>query len=111
MFGRAVHGARRAKDEPMSSGNGGNNTTTQTSTPWSGQQPYLSGLYQQAGNLYNNGSVPQYYPGSTVAAQSPQTLQAQQATMARSMNGSPTVGAANQYSQDVMAGNYLNPGN
>ncbi len=95
----------------MGGGSSGNNTTTQTSTPWSGQQDYLKGIYQQASNLYNQGSTPQYYPGQTVAAQSPQTLQAQQMAMARATNGSPTVGAANQYSQDVLGGNYLNPGN
>lgn len=95
----------------MSSGSGGNNTTTQNSSPWSGQQPYLSGIYQQAANLYNQGSVPQYYPGSTVAAQSPETLQAQQMAMSRATNGSATMGAANQYTQNTLNGNYLNPGN
>ena len=95
----------------MSSGSGGNNTTTQTSTPWSGQQPYLSGIYQQASNLYNQGSTPQYYPGNTVANQSPATLQAQQATLARAFNGNPTVGAANQQQQQTLNGDYLNPGN
>lgn len=95
----------------MGSGSGGNNTTTQTSTPWSGQQKYLSGIYQQASNLYNQGSVPQYYPGNTVANQSPATLQAQQATLARAFNGSPTIGAANQQQQQTLNGGYLNPGN
>src|SRR5262249_592695 len=84
---------------------------SQNTAPWKGAQPYLSGIYAQASNLYNQGSVPAYYPGSTVAAQSPETLQAQQMAMARATNGSPTMGAANTYTQNLLAADYLNPGN
>lgn len=41
-------------------------TTTSTSSPWSGQQPYLSNLFGTAQNLATN-YQPQYYPGSTYA--------------------------------------------
>jgi len=47
-------------------------TQTQSSGPWSGQAPYLRGLYQQAGSL----PLQEHYPGQTVADQSPQTQQA-----------------------------------
>jgi len=41
-------------------------TTTSTSAPWSGQQPYLSGLFSQAQNLATN-YQPQYFGGDTYA--------------------------------------------
>jgi len=44
----------------------GNTNTIQSTTPWAGQQPYLSAIYQQAG-ANNANDVPQYYPGDTYA--------------------------------------------
>lgn len=41
-------------------------TTTSTSAPWAGQQPYLSSLFSNAQNLATN-NQPQYFPGSTYA--------------------------------------------
>jgi hypothetical protein len=41
-------------------------TTTSTSAPWAGQQPYLQGLFGQAQNLAQN-YQPQYYGGNTYA--------------------------------------------
>jgi hypothetical protein len=41
-------------------------TTTSSSAPWSGQQPYLSSLFGQAQNLATN-YQPQYYSGGTYA--------------------------------------------
>jgi len=42
---------------------GGSSTSTSNSDPWSGQQPYLSGLFQSAQNQYSN-YTPQYYGAS-----------------------------------------------
>lgn len=61
----------------MSKGGGGTNTVQQAD-PWIGVQPGLNTLYGNAQNYYNSGG-PQYYPGQTVAAQSPATLAALQA--------------------------------
>lgn len=61
----------------MSKGGGGTNTVQQAD-PWSGVQPQLLNLFSNAQNYYNSGG-PQYYPGQTVAAQSPNTLAALQA--------------------------------
>lgn len=44
----------------------GNTNTIQSSTPWVGQQPYLTQIYSTAANDYNN-AVPQYYPSDTYA--------------------------------------------
>lgn len=55
-----------------------------TSEPWSVVQPYLEQLYGGAQNLFQGtgGTIP-YYPGSTVAGQSPYTQLGQQATVDR----------------------------
>lgn len=88
---------------------GGTTSTTQTNQqPWSGQQPYLSNLFQQAQNNYNS-SNPQYYPGQTVANQSPATQAYQSGTIARATNGSPLNQAAGQYATDAMQGGGMNP--
>lgn len=52
----------------MGKSGGGTTTTSQNTSPWSGQQPYLTQQYSAAQNLYNNPSdYPQYYPSSEVA--------------------------------------------
>lgn len=56
----------------MSKGGGGNQDVTQTTEPWSGAQPYLLALYDQASKLYNQGG-PSFYPESTVIPFSPQS--------------------------------------
>ena len=63
----SLHAAEYAGKYEMFGGGGGGTTTSNTvSTPWSGQQPYLSQTYQQAQNLYQNPSdYPQLYPGAT----------------------------------------------
>lgn len=41
-------------------------TSSSTSAPWSGQQPYLAQVFGSAADLYNDNSAwPQYYPAST----------------------------------------------
>ena len=62
----------------MSKGGGGGGSTTQTqkSEPWIGQQPYLTDLYQQAQQLYQQGPQ-QFFPGRTYAEASPTVYQAE----------------------------------
>lgn len=93
-------------------GGGGNTTTTTKSDPWSGQQPYLSQQFGQAQNLYNTGQLaPQYYPGQTVAGQSPQTQQAitdltNQATSPQAQN---LANANTNQITNTLNGQYVDP--
>ncbi len=93
-------------------GDQGTQTSTTKQEPWSGQIPYLSGGFSEAGRLYNQGG-PQYYPGQTNAGPADQQLQgiAKQASLGA--NGSPISSAANQSVTGMFDPSYLtaNPGN
>jgi hypothetical protein len=67
-------------------GGGGSKTTTQTSDPWSGQQPYLKDLFAQAQKQYH-AAGPSQYSGETVAPLSPETLAAQQKLLGYARGG------------------------
>jgi len=94
----------------MSSGGGQTGTTTTTSGPPSYLQPYVTYGAQQGQGLYQAGG-PQYYPGSTVAAQSPATQAAQQGIAAAATNPTPAIGAGSNYLTGLLNGNYLTQGN
>jgi hypothetical protein len=81
----------------MGGGQTGGKTTT---TPWAGQQPYLSDLFKQGQQNYAGGG-PSYFPDQTYAPFSPQQQQAFGATEQRAY-GSPTEGAFNQYLQQSL---------
>lgn len=89
-------------------GGGGSDTTTtvQKADPWSGQQPYLTGLYQQAAGLPQQ----QPYPFPEYVPPSPATLQAQQAQTNRALQGNPLLGAAQQQNYQTTTGEYLHGG-
>lgn len=90
---------------------GGGQTSTQqsSSAPWAGQQSYLTTGFNQA--LQNlNGPNPSYFPGSTVANQSPATLAGIQGTVNRAENGSPLNQSASSYLQSVLSPSYMNAG-
>lgn len=91
---------------------GDNQTTIQKSDPWEGAVPYLKYGMQEAQNLYQS-NLPSYYPGSTVAAQSPETLAGIQALASRGMMGSPLVQGAQAQQAGTIGGQFLNsnPGN
>ena len=57
-------------------GGGGTTTQVQKADPWAGQQPYLTDLYQQAQQLYQQGPQ-QFFPGRTYAEASPTVFQAE----------------------------------
>jgi hypothetical protein len=62
----------------MSKGGGGGTTTqVQKADPWAGQQPYLTDLYRQAQQLYQQGPQ-QFFPGRTYAEASPTVFQAEE---------------------------------
>lgn len=72
-------------------GGGGQNTTTQKADPWSGQQPFLLDIFKQAQDRFN-APGPSYFPGSTVAGFTGDTVQAQ--SMARTAAGGQNQAAA-----------------
>lgn len=61
-------------------------TVTNNTAPWAGQQPYLSDVFAQAQAL-NNAPGPSYFPGKVTAAPDALTGQAQQAVL----NANPAV--------------------
>ncbi|HEX7766349.1 MAG TPA: hypothetical protein VF443_06510 [Nitrospira sp.] len=86
-------------------GGGGTNTVTK-SDPWSGVQPYLASLYQR-GHEYSFTPGPQFYPNSTIAPQSSDTLQAQNMIRSRAMLGSPQLPTAQKQNLATMNGAYF----
>lgn len=97
----------------------GNTTSTQTTNPWPGQQPYLSDYFQQAQNFYDGGptsfnpaNAPQYYPGQTVAQFTPQQTQAMNMAASLAQND-PTTAAAQNAGTQYLSGSMLgaNPAN
>lgn len=96
----------------MSGGGTPSNTTqTQTTTPWAGQQPYLSQEMAAAQGIYNNPSgYPQYYPGQIVPNLNPlQTSGINAEYDYGASGGSPAVNAATGFETNLENGNYLNP--
>ncbi len=88
----------------------GNTTTTQTTEPWAGQQPYLGDYFQQAHNFYEGGPIgfnpanaPQYYPGQTVASLTPQQTSAIGAATSLAAHD-PTSRAATATTNDYVSG-------
>ena len=62
----------------MSKGGGGGTTqTVQKADPWAGQQPYLTDVYRQAQQQYQQGPL-QFYPDRTYAEASPTVYQAEE---------------------------------
>lgn len=96
----------------MAKGGGGNTTTTTKADPWEGQQAYLKEQFADAQNLYKGGQLaPGYYPGQTIAPQSPQTQQAIGMMTDRATAGTPITPAAQGLLTGTLNGDYLNPQN
>lgn len=74
-------------------GSRGSSQSTSASGPWAAQQPYLTGLWGQAQNLYEN--------------QSPFTGQAMNLRAQRAGQGSPLTSAAQQGVLETMQGAYM----
>jgi hypothetical protein len=79
-----------------------------SSAPWKGQQKYLRDVFSQAQDQF--GDELGFFPGSTVGGRSAQGLESEQAglNMIRGQDFGG-LGAADQYSQDVLGGKYLSP--
>lgn len=79
---------------------------TQQSGPPQWLAPYLQYGATQASKLYQSPS-PSYYPGQTVANQSPLTQAGNQAASALAINGNSAENAGNGYLSSVLQGKYL----
>ena len=87
---------------------GGSSTTVQKADPWSGQQPYLKDIFEEAQKLYQNGGMaPDYYPGQTVADQSKWTQDALQMQADRAQNGSSLIDNAGNAMNNITTGGAL----
>lgn len=81
-----------------------NTTQKTTQDPWEEQKPFLMHGFQQAYNLYQTQDNPQYYPGSTYAGMSGDTLNSAKALTANAMGAGQT--AIGQLA-DTAGGSYL----
>jgi len=82
---------------------GSSQSQQQNKDPWSGAQPYLLDIENQAQSLYNKGSS--YAPFSTVAPFSPTTQAGLNLTTQRALNGSPVVNQADQSLMGLLQNN------
>ena len=80
---------------------------TTVQEPWSAQKPYLEFGFQQARNLYDQGG-PDYFPGGTLVAQSPETMMALDMGSRRAMQGSPLLRQSQDTLMATARGDYLN---
>ena len=92
---------------------------TQTSQPWSGQVPYLTGgtangqnvqgVFPLAYQAYAQNPSFNPYPGPWIASQAPETLAAQNLTTSRALSGSPVTSAAQGNLVNTINGNFADP--
>jgi hypothetical protein len=98
----------------MPGGGGGNQTSVTQNEPWKPAIPYylgdpkqnIPGILPEAANWYRS-TVPQWYPGQSVASLAPEEQMGLQAMAARGLAGSPGAALANQYAQAALAGQFL----
>lgn len=90
----------------------GNTVSTQTSTPWAVQAPFLEAGFNRASNLLNTGG-PQYFPGQTYAPATAGQTQGLQQQVNLGLNGQPITGASQDAALRILNPNYAasNPGN
>lgn len=94
----------------MSKGSGkAQQTTTQSSEPWKGLQPYLTDYLQKGQQATQNPY--QFYNGTTTAGFSPEQQAGMNLNTQRALSGSPTLNAANRNQTNTLNGNYLSPEN
>ena len=92
------------------SGGGGDTQTTQRTSPWEGQQPYLRQIFSEAQRQYQ-GPAPQYFPGSTVAPLAPETQQAQEAMRQYASGPAQQLAGQTTAAQQFALGPVLDVGN
>lgn len=100
----------------VSSKPSGSTTTTTKSEPWEGQKPFLTTGFESIKNTYvdpvtgmvTGANQPAYFPGSTIAPDSPETQMALALRTGRAIQGSPLTAAAQNQLTSTLAGDYLN---
>ena len=86
----------------------GGQNTTQTSTPWPAQKQALTTGYNAASsNILNNPTS--FFGGQTFPDFSPETQAALGTQTDRAVQGNPLLGQAQDYTGDVLGGQYLDP--
>ena len=84
----------------------GQTVTTRTNDPGAGVQPFMSYALGEALNQYQ--TAPQeFFPRSTVAPQSADTIAAQDLIRSRALAGSPLTDAAQTAALDTLSGSFL----
>lgn len=86
---------------------GSKQTSTQTSEPWKGVQPYLTDYLKLGQQVTRNPY--QFYSGDTVAGFAPEQELGFNLGTQRALAGSPTLDAANRNITSTLQGNYLDP--
>lgn len=97
----------------MGGSSGGGTQTTQTvqkADPWSGQQPHLRRVMDEAERLYGDAPL-SFFPGQTFAPFSPETELALMGQTSRAITGSPVTESAKRELQSTLGGEYLDAGN
>src|SRR5688500_4836148 len=94
----------------MGGPSGGSSSGTQKTVaePWKEQRPFLLDIFRQAENQFHQPG-PGYYPGQTVAGQSPATTQAQQYILGQATNQGQQVGQMGVDSLGRLLNGGLNP--
>lgn len=85
-------------------------TQKSDSSPWSGQQPFLTKGFEQAQSNVLDRPL-SYFPGSTTVGFDPATEQSLQMTQNRATQGSPLLGQAQGEIGKTLGGDYLSGGN
>ena len=89
-------------------GGGPSGTTTTNTSPWSGQQPFLTTGFNAAQNLYQPGNAnaggPQYFPGQTLAGPTAAQTGGLQQTANLGLGGSAPGNAASNAITGVLNG-------
>ena len=99
LFNKPLPGARRYKGEQ---------TSRTTSEPWVGAQEPLRRGYAAAEQFILDRPT-EFFPDSTVIPFAPETTAALGATTNRALAGSPLLGGAQEYTGNVLAGEFTDP--
>lgn len=113
-------GGSKGSSQPMYIQSPPQTTTTvqqANSSPWSGQQDYLTDIFGKAQTQYADpmqfyaGSVPDVPAGQTYAPLSSDTTQAMQMVRDKALGGDTVTPAAENYTTSMLSGDFLGAGN
>ena len=94
----------------MSKGSNPQNVTTTTSSePSEFIRPYYSQAINAAQDLYENPSMPSFFPNNTYVDFAPETETALQLASARATQGNPLLGSSQTEINKILQGDYLSP--